>query len=113
MKDRIKEAVEFLKEKQSFLVENLRLGINDSNIIQVTGWSSFVDFRNLTKSVCLEELESIKEQFSAMVNLSKELDDFIKGRDIEYILEFDDYGKTSIAICAEKNRHITWFITLK
>ncbi|MBS1780157.1 MAG: hypothetical protein JST70_12570 [Bacteroidetes bacterium] len=113
MQNRIKTAIEFLKDGQSFTVEDLRLGINEKGEMQVTGWSRYTEFRNLSKAACLEELNEVKHFFSDMLMMSDDLRRFVKDKSIEYSLYFDNYGKSSIGICSEKNNQIKWCIDLE
>jgi hypothetical protein len=113
MENRIKIAVELLKEGRSFKVGDLRLGMNGSNILTVTGWSQYLNFFNLTKNTSLNELAEIKDIFSNIVNISNDLKVFIAGKSIEYILCYDDGGKASIDICSERNGVVKWRIDLK
>jgi len=108
MRDKIKIAIEFLKDKKSFLVGDLRLEANELGDIEITGWSQYTNFRNLTKENSLEELQGIKSLFYDKLKVSPELANFIKGKDIVFNLYFDDYGKASIEICSEKDSNICW-----
>src|SRR6478672_1043266 len=100
MKSRIKAAIEFLKDNKSFLVGNLRLSVNETGDVQVTGWSHYTDFRNLSKVACLKELSEVKQMFADMLLSSEDLRRFVKDKTIEYCLDFDEYGKASIGICS-------------
>lgn len=91
----------------------LRLGAEKPRVIEVTGWSQYTNFANLTRQQCLRELEEIKALFYKMVDASSELKDFIKDKFIEFNLCFDDYGKVSIGICSEKNGIVKWEVDLK
>lgn len=113
MEGRIKAVIKFLKNNQSLLVGDLRLGVSATGDVQVTGWSHYTGIRNLSKAVCLEELIEVKQKFSDMLMSSEDLRRFINDKVIEYCLYFDDYGKTSIGICSEKNNHIKWYFDLK
>ncbi len=108
MKDRIKTALVFLKEGQFFTVGDLKLSSEKTGVIEVTGWSQYTNYANLTKRQCLMELEEIKDLFYKMVNISPELQDFIKDKSMEFNLFFDDYGKGSILLCSEKQKTINW-----
>ena len=110
--ERVKTAVEFLKEGQSFGVGDLRLGI-EKNTITVTGWSQYSNIENLTKRQALQELEVIKILFARMIDAFTELRNFIGDKKIEYNLYFDDYGKGSFIICSEKDRTVKWEMDLK
>ncbi|GAB1447368.1 hypothetical protein MASR2M44_03610 [Bacteroidota bacterium] len=112
MENRIKTALEFLKDGQSFSVGDLRLGIDSYSCIVVTGWSQYSTFTNLTKKSSMQELEEIKSLFAEMLHSSVELQKFAEKRCIEYVLSFDDYGKASIDICSEKNGVLKWQIEL-
>ncbi len=113
MEERIKTAFQFLKDGQSFTVGELRLGAEKLGVIEVTGWSQYIDFANLTKLQCLKELEEIKALFHKMVDVSPELRDFIKYKSTVFTLCFDDYGKGSIELCSEKENKITWEANIK
>lgn len=108
MENRIKIALEFLKDGQSFSVGDLRLGMNDSYILTVTGWSQYLNFSNITKESSLSELAKIKDIFSDMLATSEDLKRFIVGKSIEYILCYDDGGKASIDLCSEIDGVIKW-----
>lgn len=112
MKNRIKIALEFLKDGQSFTVGDLRLGMSGSNLLTVTGWSQYLNFSNLTRGNSLNELSEIKEIFSDMVATSDDLKKFIVDKSIEYILCYDDGGKASIDICSEIDGFIKWKVEL-
>ncbi len=113
MENRIKIALEFLKDGQSFTVGDLRLGMSGSNLLTVTGWSQYVNFSNLTKVNSLSELAEIKDIFSDMVIASDDLKRFIVNKSLEYVLCYDDGGKASIDICSEIDGVIKWQVELK
>jgi hypothetical protein len=113
MKERIRNAIDFIKGGLTFRVENLGLRLNKSGDIEVSGWSRVVKLKNLNRRYCLQELEEIKEEFREMVNISNELEEFIIDRMVVYYLNYDDSGKTSIAICSEINRTVKWHIDVK
>jgi|SRR6476659_9702909 len=113
MENRIKIALNFLKDGQSFTVGDLRLGMRSSNLLTVTGWAHYLDFSSLTKSNSLNELSEIKDIFSDMVAASDDLKRFIEDKSIEYILCYDDGGKASIDICSEVDRVVKWKLELK
>jgi len=107
MENRIKIAVEFLKNGQSFMVGDLRLGIEKPGSVYVTGWSTYDNLENLTKQIALKELQEIKCVFQKMVDISPELKDFIGNNSIEYNLAFN-YGQGAIGVCSEKDGKIIW-----
>ncbi len=111
MTDRIKQAVQFLKDGQSFTVNEIRLGIKD-NYVYVTGWTSFKQLSDLNKSSAAMELNKIKAEFDFFLNECKELKDFVKGKIMKFNLAFD-YGMGSIGICSEVNNIIIWESTIK
>ena len=113
MKGRIKNAVEFLKDGLPFRVENLGFALDKSGGLEVSGWSAYKQLKYLTKGICFQELQGIKDEFKEMVNISDELREFIKDREIIYYLNFDDYGKSSIIICTEKSGLIKWYFEIK
>ena len=108
MKDRIRTAIEFLKDGLPFSVGKLGFTLNKSGDLEVSGWSRYLEFKNLSHAKCLEELNGVKEEFNEMLNVSDELREFIKGRQIEYILNYDDSGKASITICSETEEIVKW-----
>lgn len=112
MENRIKIALEFLKDGQSFTVGDLRLGMSGSNLLTVTRWSQYLNFSNLTRGNSLNELAEIKEIFSDMVATSDDLKKFIVDKSIEYIFCYDDGGKASIDICSEIDGVIKWKVEL-
>ena len=111
MEKRIKTAVKFLKDGQSFKVGDLKLGIESSGVMYVIGWSRYYSLENLTKSGALRELREIKYLFQMMVDTSADLKEFVQNRSIEYNLAFN-YGQGSIGICSEKDKVLTWEINL-
>lgn len=112
MKERIKIALEFLKNGQSFTVGDLRFSMSSPDLLSVTGWSQYLNFSNLSKANSLNELAEIKKIFSDMVVASDDLKGFISNKSIEYVLCYDDGGKASIDICSEMDGHITWKVQL-
>ena len=109
---RIKTAVEFLKDGQSFKVGDLRLGMQDETNMYVTGWSQYSNIENLTKHQALKELEEVKILFLRMVDASHELKSFIQKKNIKYNLAFD-YRMGAIGICSEMDGVVKWEMELK
>lgn len=97
----------------SYKVGELRLGAEKPGLIEVTGWSQYTNFSNLTKQQCLNELKEIKVLFLRMVEASSEFKEFVKDKSAEFNLYFDDYGKGSICLCSEKEKIITWEANVK
>lgn len=112
MKERIKTAVEFLRDGQSVKVGNLRLGMDSKHEMYVTGWSHYLNIENLKKHNALKELDEIKNLFGQMLQSSEELKRFILDKQITYNLAFD-YRMGAIGICSEKNGKIEWKIDIK
>jgi len=113
MENKIKIALEFLKDGQSFTVGDLRLSMGDSNLLIVTSWSQYLNFSNLTKANSLRELTEIKNIFSDMIATSDDLKRFIVDKSIKYILCYDDGGKASIDICSEMDGVVKWEAELR
>lgn len=109
---RIKTAVEFLMDGQSFKVGDLRLGMNGKYDMYVTGWSQYLNLENLTKHQALKELEEIKNLFKQMLDVSQELRNFVHDKRMKYNLAFN-YGMGAIGICSEKNGAVEWETELK
>ena len=111
MENRIKTAVEFLKDGQSLIVGDLRLGVEKPGGVYVTGWSTYNNLENLTKQIALKELQEIKDLFQKMVDISPELKEFIEDKSVEFNLTFD-YGQGAIGVCSEKEGKIIWEVNL-
>ncbi len=109
--ERIKTAVEFLTDGQSFNVCDLRLDIGN-NTLSITGWTLYANIENITKSQSLRELEDVKTLFNKMIDSSAELKAFVADKKVEYSLCYDDYGKGSIIICTEKDGILKWHMKL-
>ncbi len=97
-----------MKDGKSFLVDDLRLEMEEFREIKIAGWSKYISLVNIDKSVALNELAEIKSRFSNIVQTSPELATFILGKVIEFVLFFDDYGKGSLQLVSEKNGIIKW-----
>jgi len=113
MEERMKGALILLKAGKFFNVGGLKLSAEKKGVIEVTGWSHYNIFSNLTKTECLKELEEIKFLFKKMIENFSDLKSFIIDRDINYNLDFDDSGKGSIGICSEKKGILVWETELK
>ena len=107
MEERIKSALVLLKSGKFFNVAGLKLSAEKKGVIEVTGWSHYSIFNNLTKTKCLKELKEIKELFEKIVNHSIELKEFINVKEIEYNLAFN-YGQGSVGIVSEKRGILVW-----
>ena len=110
--ERIKTAIEFLKDGQSFKVGDLRLGMDNKTNMYITGWSQYSNIESLTKKQALKELEEIKTIFKRMIDASQELNNFIRGKSLKYNLAFN-YGMGAVDICSEKDGTIRWEMELK
>ena len=108
MNERIKTALAFLKDGQSFSVGELRLGAEKYGVLEVIGWSRYLHFVQLTKNQCIRELEEMKEQFYGMLDVSPELMAFTLDKSIRFTLCFNDCGKGSIELCSETEKQLTW-----
>ncbi len=84
MSNRIKDAIKFLRDGQSFSLGNLRIGIESADVIFVTGWTNYNRLENITQKIALEELCEIKEMFSDILKNSIELREFILHKSIKY-----------------------------
>lgn len=113
MKERIRTALEFLKDGQSFTVGQLMLQEEKSGVLEVMGWSQYINFANLTKLNCLVELQEIKALFFEMVDASSELKDYLIDKYKVFTLCFDDDGKCSIRLCSEQDKKIIWEVDIK
>jgi hypothetical protein len=111
--DRIKTAVDFLKDGQAFKLGDLTLGITDNGAMYVTGWTHYLNIENLTRDIALTELKEIKELFERMTHYSPELKTFTVDKVVKYNLAYDDSGKVGIGICEEVNGQLTWTMDLK
>ena len=110
--EKIKAALEYLRMHEPVHLEGLRLE-NNPLIFNVIGWSEFSNFKQLNKAQSLKELEGVKHFFYSIINISDEFSSFVNGKNIEFHLYFDDYGKGSIAICSERNNIVEWQINLE
>ena len=113
MEERIKTALEFLRDGQAFTVGDLRLSAERSEVLEVTGWSQYKNFSNLSKKQSLKELEEIKTLFYKMINVSGQLKDFSEDRKVVFNLCYDDYGKGSVLICSQTLERTKWSVDLK
>jgi hypothetical protein len=107
MENRIRTAVEFLKDGLPFKVGALYLGLSEGEILNVTGVSQYIYLENITKQSATKELEDIKTLFEKMTFISSELKNFVSGKKVKFNLDFD-YGMGDIRICSEKDGIITW-----
>jgi len=89
LQHRIKSALTLLVDGYPFKVGDLTFGCKGKTHLSVTGWTNNNLLENVTKRSALGELEDIKSLFSKMVEASKELSEFIKGRQVEYYLGYD------------------------
>ncbi len=107
LQHRIKSAIILLSEGHPFKVGDLTFFCGDMRHFSVSGWTNNNLLENVTQQSALAELKDIKSLFTKMVDDSKELSQFIKGRQIEYFLSYD-YGMGSIGICSEKEGEVRW-----
>jgi hypothetical protein len=110
--NRIKSAIILLKDGHPFKVGDLTFSSSNDNIFFVTGWTLCNDLKNLTKHKALIELNETKLLFNQMKSVSSELNKFIKGRQIQYSLGFDN-GMGGLEVCIERNGNIIWTTELE
>ncbi|MES1181747.1 MAG: hypothetical protein ABUL44_03035 [Flavobacterium sp.] len=108
---RVKTALALLPDGHTMQVGDLSLCCSDNAHFTVKGWTIH-NLENVTQQTSLTELEEIKSLFAKMVIASNDLADFIKDKQIEYYLGYDD-GKGSIGICKEVNEQIKWETVLQ
>ena len=107
LQHRIKNAIILLSDGHPFRVGDLKFSCKDKDHFSVLGWTLTNDIDTLTKQSALKELNEIKTLFSKMLVASNELGEFLKGRQIEYLLGYG-YGMGAIGICKEAGGNITW-----
>ena len=110
MDDRVKTAVDFLKDGHFFVVNGLKLDIDNSGNLIVVGWLNNIS--NINKAMALAELESIKSMFWEMINDSNDLREFSIGKDIIFKLAYS-YGMGAIGVCEEIDGVINWLLDIK
>ena len=108
LRNRVRAALRLLSDGQAFKVGDLTFAFKDTTHFLVSGWTNNNRLENVTRQSALTELKEIKSLFLKMVDSSSELSDFIKDKEIEYCLSYDDYGKGGIGICREKFGQIIW-----
>lgn len=109
MDNNFDDAVKHLKNNQWVKVNNLRFEANDDQL-RIVGWSQYRNIHNITKSVALNELEEIKRAFFSILSASNELNLFVATKSLEYILAYNDAGKTSVDVCSEKDGIFQWLL---
>ncbi|MGN6568264.1 MAG: hypothetical protein ACTHJ0_09940 [Flavipsychrobacter sp.] len=113
MQDNINTVVENLKHNESALIGSLRLSTNESGDIEVTGWSNYIEYKNITKEIAHKELLEVKQEFTSLCAEFPELNKFIGGKSIIFHLWFDDNGKGSVSVCSEIDGGIHWAAGVK
>lgn len=112
IESRMKTAIDFIDEGKPFNIGGLNLRQKKSGSIVVAGASRWIELSNITKTIALEEIESIKSRFKEMLKNSVDLKSFVERRDIEFLLYNDDAGKTNIYICSLKHKKLRWHLEL-
>jgi len=112
LKNRIKNAILILQDFNSFKVGELIFKTKDEKSFSVTGWTIRSEFKNITKSNALIELNMVKSLFKRMIQISPELSDFVKQRQIKFSLGYE-YGMGGIEICSEIDGQIKWEAEIK
>ena len=85
LKHRIRNALVVIQNNNSFKVGELTFSAKDKSSFSVAGWTVKNELKNVTKRSALNELNEIMSFFNKMVQVSTELSDFLKQRQIEYI----------------------------
>lgn len=112
LKHRIRNVLEILQDHNSFKVGDLTFSAKDDSSFSVTGWTMNNELKNITKQSALNELNEIKSLLKRMVQVSTELSEYLKQRQIEYTLGYD-YGMGGIGICSEIDGQIKWKTEIK
>jgi hypothetical protein len=102
LKHRIKNALILLRDGHPLNVGSLLLGADDKNRFNVSG---FAEFESAQKA--LIDLEGVKTLFARFIDISDELRDFTKDRDMYYYLLYH-YGMGSSLICGEEDGKLIW-----
>ncbi|RYE55967.1 MAG: hypothetical protein EOP48_09045 [Sphingobacteriales bacterium] len=107
---KLKNVVELLSDDKSLKVGDLLLSHTPPDLLRVSGWSRFNNFRNINRGGALIELTEIKALFQLMISRSTELNEFVQDKVVSYSLLYDDAGKCGISVCVEENGELTWYI---
>jgi hypothetical protein len=111
LQHRIKNALIIVAENNPFKVGDLIFSSKNEMHFNVSGSTMKNSIESLTHETVIKELDEIKTLFLKMVNLSTELQSFIKNRKLEYSLIFD-YGMGSLGICTESDGKVKWHMEL-
>ncbi|HEY6064180.1 MAG TPA: hypothetical protein VIV35_11255 [Chitinophagaceae bacterium] len=110
--NRLKNALILLPDGYPINIGELTLLLAGSSLLKVIGWTVNNYIQNVTKTSALTELKEIKNLFSKMINISPQLSQFIKDKQIEFCLSYN-YGMGAISICSEKTNRLIGKLKLK
>ena len=93
-------------------LDSMTIRTFDSDKLLVTGWTTTINFSNISKENLLQELDDLKSSFSDLSKKFPGLIDIVKGNNltIEYHMAYDDSGKAGIALCSEIKGKLIWYI---
>ena len=110
--DNIRKRIWLIPDGVPLKLDNMTIRTIRSDKLLVTGWTSTIDFKNLSKGKILQELEELKCSFLDLSKVFNELNDIVKTNNlaIEYHMAYDDSGKVGIGLCSEIEGKINWYI---
>lgn len=104
--DRLKSAVDSMKQGSYLKVGALTLGYHFPNEIHVTGYTDW-SLENLTEDRAIEDLNDFKRIFIEMKKASEELSEYSESKRLIFQLSYN-YGMGSILICKELDGQVLW-----
>jgi hypothetical protein len=111
LQNRIKNALIIVAENNPYKVGDLVFSSKNEMHFNISGSTIKNSIENLNHETAIKELEEIKVLFLKMVNLSSDLQSFIKNKKIEYSLIYD-YGMGSLDVCSEIDGKLEWHMEL-
>jgi len=87
-----------------------RIDLIGQDLLQITGWSSCLDYSQITRETARSEMTAIRTSFERTLDESLALQSFANGKQLQFKLAYDDAGKASLDICVERDGELKWLL---
>lgn len=107
----IRDGISFLKKGETLVIGDITISQYGKDFLNVIGWSSYSDLKNLTKEIVLKELDEVKSIYSMVCEAFSLFDSYQKEKSVKFELAFDS-GKGGVGICSQSGEKIKWYIDI-
>lgn len=109
--DRLNTAINFAKNSNVILVQNIKITIDSNKKLRITGFSKASDLGSITKQSAINELYMLKQVYNNWLLMTDKFEEFENWKNPTFVLGHLAH-KNGIGICEMNGSKIDWLIKI-